>query len=73
VSFPTAPRLRSVVASVLYRASSESRGEQDEAARRFLAAYPHFSTAAWAKTQPFRDASALKHFVEGYRKAGLPE
>jgi TolB-like protein/class 3 adenylate cyclase/Tfp pilus assembly protein PilF len=47
--------------------------EAREAARRFLAAYPHFSTAAWAKTQPFRDASALKHFVEGYRKAGLPE
>jgi hypothetical protein len=47
--------------------------EAREAARQFLATYPHFSAAAWAKTQPFRDASDANHFVEGYLKAGLPE
>jgi TolB-like protein/Tfp pilus assembly protein PilF len=47
--------------------------EAREAARQFLATYPHFSTAAWAKTQPFRNPKDLDHFMEGYRRAGLPE
>jgi TolB-like protein len=46
--------------------------EAREAARQFLATYPHFSAAAWVKTQPFRDANDANHFVEGYLKAGLP-
>jgi TolB-like protein/cytochrome c-type biogenesis protein CcmH/NrfG len=39
----------------------------------FLVSNPHFTTRHWATTQPFRDAATLDHFVEGYRKAGLPE
>ncbi|MBB3645477.1 hypothetical protein FHX14_001656 [Rhizobium sp. BK619] len=39
----------------------------------FLVANPHFSIGHWAATEPFRDARTLEHFVDGYRKAGLPE
>ncbi|MGO8085894.1 winged helix-turn-helix domain-containing tetratricopeptide repeat protein [Rhizobium leguminosarum] len=51
-------------------------GRLDEAraeAELFLVANPHFSTRHWATTEPFRDARTLEHFVDGYRKAGLPE
>lgn len=51
-------------------------GEQDQArevAEQFLAIQPHFTVSGWAKTQPFRQLSDLQHFIEGYRKAGLPE
>jgi TolB-like protein len=47
----------------------EARAE----AELFLVANPHFSTRHWATTEPFRDARTLEHFVDGYRKAGLPE
>ncbi|MBY5552245.1 adenylate cyclase [Rhizobium leguminosarum] len=39
----------------------------------FLVANPHFSTRHWAAAEPFRDARTLAHFIDGYRKAGLPE
>ncbi|MFW8645224.1 tetratricopeptide repeat protein [Rhizobium beringeri] len=57
-------------------ASLAQLGRLDEAraeAELFLVANPHFSTRHWAETEPFRDARALEHFVDGYRKAGLPE
>ncbi|ACI55065.1 transcriptional regulator domain protein [Rhizobium leguminosarum bv. trifolii WSM2304] len=47
----------------------EARAETD----LFLVANPHFSIRHWAATEPFRDARTLEHFVDGYRKAGLPE
>lgn len=50
-------------------------GRKDEAtaaARRFLAEHPDFSAAAWAATQPFRNAADRDHFIEGYLLAGLP-
>lgn len=47
----------------------EARAETD----LFLVANPHFSISHWAATEPFRDARTLEHFVDGYRKAGLPE
>ena len=34
---------------------------------------PHFTIGFWAKTQPARDQATLQHFIDGYRKAGLPE
>jgi hypothetical protein len=34
---------------------------------------PHFRISYWAATQPFRDKVTLEHFVDGYRKALLPE
>jgi hypothetical protein len=39
----------------------------------FLVGNPHFTTRHWATTEPFREAATLEHFVDGYRKAGLPE
>jgi hypothetical protein len=39
----------------------------------FLVSNPHFTISYWGATQPFRDAATLAHFVEGFRKAGLPE
>ncbi|OWJ63717.1 winged helix-turn-helix domain-containing tetratricopeptide repeat protein [Inquilinus limosus] len=47
----------------------EARAE----AELFLVGNPDFTTAHWAATEPFRDAATLAHFVEGYRKAGLPD
>ncbi|NKL87685.1 CDC27 family protein, partial [Rhizobium leguminosarum] len=57
-------------------ASLAQLGRLDEAraeAELFLVANPRFSTRHWAETEPFRDARTLEHFVDGYRKAGLPE
>jgi TolB-like protein len=42
-------------------------------AELFLVGNPDFTIRHWAATEPFRDAATLEHFVEGYRKAGLPE
>ena len=34
---------------------------------------PHFTISHWVLTQPFRDEAMREHFIDGYRKAGLPE
>ncbi|RUM98241.1 adenylate cyclase [Pseudaminobacter arsenicus] len=39
----------------------------------FLIGNPDFTIRHWATTEPFRDAATLEHFVDGFRKAGLPE
>jgi tetratricopeptide (TPR) repeat protein len=39
----------------------------------FLVGNPHFTISHWVATEPFRDAATLEHFVDGFRKAGLPE
>ena len=57
-------------------ASLAQLGRLDEAraeAELFLVGNPHFTTRHWTATEPFRDAATLEHFVDGYRKAGLPE
>lgn len=57
-------------------ASLAQLGRLDEAraeADLFLVGNPHFSIRHWATTEPFRDAATLEHFIDGYRKAGLPE
>lgn len=57
-------------------ASLAQLGRLDEARTEvelFLVANPHFTTRHWAATEPFRDAATLEHFVDGYRKAGLPD
>ncbi|PDT26824.1 adenylate cyclase [Rhizobium sp. L9] len=56
-------------------ASLAQLGRLDEARAEtalFLVANPDFSTAHWAMTEPFRDPATLQHFVDGFRKAGLP-
>ena len=44
-----------------------------EEGRLFLAMNPHFKISYWVETQPFRDLATRDRFVEGMRKAGLPE
>jgi tetratricopeptide (TPR) repeat protein len=46
----------------------EARVVSDE----FMSLIPHFSTGEWAKGQPFREERDRQHFIDGYRKAGLP-
>ena len=51
-------------------------GRLDEARREaqmFMASNPHFTIRHWIESQAFRDDAACQHFVDGYRKAGLPE
>lgn len=57
-------------------ASLAQLGRLDEARAEvdlFLVSNPHYTTGRWAMTEPFRDAATLAHFVDGFRKAGLPE
>ncbi|PTE10706.1 winged helix-turn-helix domain-containing tetratricopeptide repeat protein [Mesorhizobium helmanticense] len=57
-------------------ASLAQLGRLDEARAEvelFLVSNPHFTTRFWVTTEPFRDAATLDHFVDGFRKAGLPE
>ena len=57
-------------------ASLAQLGRMEEARREagyFMFSNPHFTISFWAKTQPARDQATIQHFIEGYRKAGLPE
>jgi len=57
-------------------ASLAQIGDLDQARREaelFLVGNSHFRISYWIATQPIRDAATRDHFVEGYRKAGLPE
>src|SRR5437868_4881581 len=57
-------------------ASLAQLGRMTEARREtelYMASNPHFTIQFWASTQPFRDDAMREHFVDGYRKAGLPE
>lgn len=47
----------------------EARGE----AELFLVGNQEFSIRHWAAMEPFRDTGLRERFVEGFRKAGLPE
>jgi TolB-like protein len=60
----------------LLAASLAQAGRIDEArheAELFLLSNPNFKIRKWAASQPFRDESMRQHFVEGLRKAGLPD
>ena len=39
----------------------------------FMMSNPHFTIGQWADLQPLRDDKTRQHFVDGYRKAGLPD
>lgn len=47
--------------------------EAKDEASFFMASNPDFTISYWEETQPIRDPHIRNHFVEGYRKAGLPE
>lgn len=57
-------------------ASLAQLGQLDEAraeAELFLVGNPDFSIRHWATMEPFRDDALRERFVDGFRKAGLPE
>lgn len=57
-------------------ASLAQLGQIPEALREaelFMVSNPRFTISHWAAAQPFRDEATRDHFVDGYRKAGLPE
>ena len=57
-------------------ASLAQLGKIDDARREaalYMASNPNFKIGFWAASQPIRDAAVRQHFIEGYRKAGLPE
>jgi TolB-like protein len=57
-------------------ASLAQLGRLEEARREaelFLVSNPHFTIGHWVSSHPFRDDATAAHFVEGYRKAGLPD
>lgn len=57
-------------------ASLAQVGRLEEARREaemFLVTHPHFTIGHWAASQPLRDAATRDHFLDGFRRAGLPE
>jgi adenylate cyclase len=57
-------------------ASLAQLGRLEEARREaqmFMLTSPHFTISHWAASQPCRNEATMAHFVDGYRKAGLPE
>lgn len=57
-------------------ASLAQAGRMDDARREaemFLVTHPHFTISHWAASQPLRDAATRDHFLDGFRRAGLPE
>jgi tetratricopeptide (TPR) repeat protein len=47
--------------------------EARQEAALFMASNRHFTISHFASTQPFLDEAMREHFVDGFRKAGLPE
>ena len=43
------------------------------AAKEYLAVNPHFSINRWAEQEPYEVPADLENYVQGLRKAGLPE
>ncbi len=57
-------------------ASLAQLGRLDEARREaalFMVRSTHFTIGFWTRTQPIRDDATGAHFVDGFRKAGLPD
>lgn len=60
----------------LLAASLAQLGRLEEArteAQLFMMNNPNFTIRQWSASQPFRDEDLRRHFVKGYRMAGLPE
>jgi TolB-like protein/class 3 adenylate cyclase/Tfp pilus assembly protein PilF len=48
-------------------------GEARQEASLFMVSNPNFTISAWVASHPFPDDSTRRHFVDGYKMAGLPE
>jgi len=63
--------------SNLYLAAAYAQlGRQNEAqatVKKILADNPESSIERWGLTQPYQNEAALNHYIDGLRKAGLPE
>ncbi len=60
----------------LLAASYAQLGHMDDArsqSRKLMEKHPHFSIKHWQHVPPVKDPSDLEQFIEGLRKAGLPE
>ena len=62
---------RRVLAASL--AQSGNVAEARREAELYMLNDPHFTITRWTAWQPSRDDATQEHFVEGYRKAGLPD
>jgi hypothetical protein len=56
-------------------ASLAQSGRTEEARREaelFMISNPGFTIGAWIDAHPFAEDETRRHFIDGYRKAGLP-
>lgn len=70
------PSTYRLVSRRILAASLAQLGRMEEARQEaswFMASHPDWTIGRWAAAQPFRDQDMREHFVDGYRKAGLPE
>ncbi len=65
-----APSRRILAAALAMLGRSDEAAEE---ARLFLSSDPPFTIRHWVETQPYGDLATRDRFIEGYRKAGLPE
>jgi len=62
--------------SRLLAANYAHLGMMDEsraAAAEVMRLHPHFTIGAWRHRPPYRDKRIIERYVDGMRKAGLPE
>ena len=65
-----------VITNVVLAGSYAYMGQHDEAqltVAHILESNPDFTLGWWLQRQNFSDQATLNHYVEGLRKAGLPE
>ncbi len=63
------PRVSLAAACAQLGKLEEARKEAAEVLR----IYPGFTIESWQRIAPYRDPKDAEHFIDGLRKAGLPE